>query len=180
MYIAGSGEIHSLMHFASSGIWPGIKKENAASVSPMTVSFDCPFSRCLHSGFIISYFVYILQKGNGKAPWPSPHRAASSFRKLILSSETWCFSASASKAIKHLIKDVPTTAGSQTGTKKYSKFPLHVYSLSCIIITIQFKAIYEEGSFHPIFTNQLSSSKENHSCLKKKSKKKSMRSHHRS
>ena len=139
------------MHFASSGIWPGIKKENAASVSPMTVSFDCPFSRCLHSGFIISYFVYILQKGNGKAPWPSPHRAASSFRKLILSNEMWCFSASASKAIKHLIKDYPTAAGSQTGTKKYSKSLLHVYSLGCIIITIQFKAIYEEGSFHPIF-----------------------------
>lgn len=151
MYIAGSGEIHSLMHFASSGVWPGIKKENAASVSPMTVSFDCPFSRCLHSGFIISYFVYILQKGNGKAPWPS-HRAASFFRKLILSNETWCFSASASKAPKHLSKDYPTTIGSQTGTKKYSKFPLHVYSLSCIIITIQFKAIYEEGSFRPIFS----------------------------
>lgn len=152
MYIAGSGEIHSLMHFASSGVWPGIKKENAASVSPMTVSFDCPFSRCLHSGFIISYFVYILQKGNGKAPWRSPHRAASSFRKLILSSETWCFSASASEAIKHLIKDDPTAAGSQTSTKKYSKFHLHVYSLSCIIITIRFKAIYEESSFRPIFS----------------------------
>lgn len=152
MYIAGSGEIHSLMHFASSGIWPGIKKENAASVSPMTVSFDCPFSRCLHSGFIISYFVYILQKGNGKAPWPSPHRAASFFRKLILSNETWCFSASASKAIKHLSKDDPTTVISQAGTKKYSKFPLHVYSLSCIIITIRCKAIYEEGSFHLIFS----------------------------
>lgn len=152
MYIAGSGEIHSLMHFASSGVWPGIKKENAASVSPMTVSFDCPFSRCLHSGFIISYFVYILQKGNGKALWRSPQRAASFFRKLILSSETWCFSASASKAIKHLIKDYPTAASPQIGTKKYSKFPLHVYSLSCIIITIRFKAIYEEGSFHPIFS----------------------------
>ena len=149
--LAGSGEIHSLMHFASSGVWPGIKKENAASVSPMTVSFDCPFSRCLHSGFIISYFVYILQKGNGKAPWRSPHRAASSFRKLILASETWRFSASASKASKHLSKDDPTAAISQIGTKKYSKFLLHVYSLSCIIITIQFKAIYEEGSFHPIF-----------------------------
>ena len=150
--LAGSGEIHSLMHFASSGVWPGIKKENAASVSPMTVSFDCPFSRCLHSGFIISYFVYILQKGNGKAPWRSPQRAASSFRKLILSNETRCFSASASKAIKHLLKDYPTAAISQTSTKKYSKFPLHVYSLSCIIITIQFKAIYEEGLFHPIFS----------------------------
>lgn len=80
------------------------------------------------------------------------HRAASSFRKLILSSETWCFSASASKAMKHLIKDYPTAAGFQIGTKKYSKFLLHVYSLSCIIITIQFKAIYGEGSFHPIFT----------------------------
>ena len=53
--------------------------------------------------------------------------------------------------MKHLIKDYPTAAGSQTGTKKYSKFHLHVYSLSCIIITIQFKAIYEEGSFYPIF-----------------------------
>ena len=152
MYIAGSGEIHSLMHFASSGVWPGIKKENAASVSPMTVSFDCPFSRCLHSGFIISYFVYILQKGNGKALWRSPQRAASFFRKLILSSETWCFSASASKAIKHLSKDDPTAAISQTSTKKYSKFLLHVYSLSCIIITIQFKAIHEEGSFYPTFS----------------------------
>ena len=152
MYIAGSGEIHSLMHFASSGIWPGIKKENAASVSPMTVSFDCPFSRCLHSGFIISYFVYILQKGNGKAPWPSPHRAASSFRKLILSSETGCFSASSSNAPKHLIKDCPSAAGFQTSTKKYSKFLLHVYSLSCIIITIRCKAICEEGSFHPILS----------------------------
>lgn len=152
MYIAGSGEIHSLMHFASSGVWPGIKKENAASVSPMTVSFDCPFSRCLHSGFIISYFVYILQKGNGKAPWRSPRRAASSFRKLILSSETRCFGASASKAIKHLSKDDPTAAISQTDYKKYSKFLLHVYSLSCIIITIRCKAIYEEGSFHPIFS----------------------------
>ena len=79
-------------------------------------------------------------------------RAASSFRKLILSNETRCFSASASKAIKHLSKDYPTAAISQIATKKYSKFPLHVYSLSCIIITIQFKAIYEEGSFHPIFT----------------------------
>lgn len=157
MYIAGSGEIHSLMHFASSGVWPGIKKENAASVSPMTVSFDCPFSRCLHSGFIISYFVYILQKGNGKALWRSPQRAASFFRKLILSNETWCFSASASKAIKHLSKDDPTAAISQNGTQKYSKFSLHVYSLSCIIITIQFKAIYEEGSFHPIFQEILTS-----------------------
>ena len=117
----------------------------------MTVSFDCPFSRCLHSGFIISYFVYILQKGNGKAPWRSPHRAASSFRKLILASETWRFSASASKASKHLSKDDPTAAISQIGTKKYSKFLLHVYSLGCIIITIQFKAIYEEGSFLLIF-----------------------------
>lgn len=152
MYIAGSGEIHSLMHFASSGVWPGIKKENAASVSPMTVSFDCPFSRCLHSGFIISYFVYILQKGNGKAPWRSPQRAASSFRKLILSSETWCFGASSSNAPKHLINDYPTAAISQTGTKKYSKSLLHVYSLSCIIITIQFKTIYKEGSFYSIFT----------------------------
>ena len=44
-------------------------------------------------------------------------RAAPSFRKLILSSETLCFSASASKAIKHLIKDVPTAAISQIGTK---------------------------------------------------------------
>lgn len=80
------------------------------------------------------------------------HRgAASSFRKLILSNETRCFSASASKAIKHLIKDNPPAASSQIGTKKYSKFLLHVYSLSCIIITIQFKAIYEEGSFRPIF-----------------------------
>ena len=140
------------MHFASSGIWPGIKKENAASVSPMTVSFDCPFSRCLHSGFIISYFVYILQKGNGKAPWRSQGRAASFFRKLFLSSETWCFSASAAKAMKHLSKDYPTAASSQNGTKKYSKFLLHVYSLSCIIITIQIKAIYEEGLFYPIFT----------------------------
>ena len=155
--LAGSGEIHSLMHFASSGVWPGIKKENAASVSPMTVSFDCPFSRCLHSGFIISYFVYILQKGNGKAPWRSPHRAASSFRKLILASETWRFSASASKASKHLSKDDPTAAISQIGTKKYSKFLLHVYSLGCIIITIQFKAIYEEGSFNPIFQEILTS-----------------------
>ena len=151
MYIAGSGEIHSLMHFASSGVWPGIKKENATSVSPMTVSFDCPFSRCLHSGFIISYFVYILQKGNGKAPWPSPHRAASFFRKLFLSSETGCFSASASKAMKHLSKDYPTAAISQIDYKKYSKFLLHVYSLSCIIITIRCKAICEESSFHPIF-----------------------------
>lgn len=151
MNIAGSGEIHSLMHFASSGVWPGIKKENAASVSPMTVSFDCPFSRCLHSGFIISYFVYILQKGNGKAPWRSPRRAASSFRKLILSSETRCFGASASKAIKHLSKDDPTAASSQNGTKKYSKLLLHVYSISCIIITIRCKAIYEEGSFCTIF-----------------------------
>ena len=117
----------------------------------MTVSFDCPFSRCLHSGFIISYFVYILQKENGKAPWRSPHRAASSFRKLILASETWRFSASASKASKHLSKDDPTAAISQIGTKKYSKFLLHVYSLGCIIITIQFKAIYEEGSFLLIF-----------------------------
>ena len=155
--LAGSGEIHSLMHFASSGVWPGIKKENAASVSPMTVSFDCPFSRCLHSGFIISYFVYILQKGNGKAPWRSQGRAASSFRKLILSSETWHFSASASKAIKHLSKDDPTAAISQIGTKKYSKFLLHVYSLSCIIITIRCKAIYEEGSFRPIFQKILTS-----------------------
>lgn len=79
-------------------------------------------------------------------------RAASFFRKLILLSETWCFSASASKAIKHLIKDVPTAAGSQIGTKKYSKFPLHVYFLSCIIITIQFKTIYKEGLFYQIFT----------------------------
>lgn len=78
-------------------------------------------------------------------------RAASFFRKLTLASEAWCFSASASKAIKHLIKDDPTAAISQIGTKKYSKFLLHVYSLSCIIITIQFKAIYEEGSFRPIF-----------------------------
>lgn len=78
-------------------------------------------------------------------------RAASSFRKLILSSETWRFSASASKAMKHLIKDYPTAAISQTGYKKYSKFLLHVYSLSCIIITIQCKAIYEEGSFNPTF-----------------------------
>ena len=123
----------------------------------MTVSFDCPFSRCLHSGFIISYFVYILQKGNGKAPWRSPHRAASSFRKLILASETWRFSASASKASKHLSKDDPTAAISQIGTKKYSKFLLHVYSLGCIIITIQFKAIYEEGSFNPIFQEILTS-----------------------
>ena len=53
--------------------------------------------------------------------------------------------------MKHLIKDDPTAAGSQTGTKKYSKFPLHVYSLSCIIITIQFKIIYKEGSFYQIF-----------------------------
>ena len=150
--LAGSGEIHSLMHFASSGVWPGIKKENAASVSPMTVSFDCPFSRCLHSGFIISYFVYILQKGNGKAPWRSPRRATSFFRKLFLSSETGCFSASASKAMKHLSKDYPTAAGSQTGTKKYSKSPLHVYSLSCIIVTIRCKAIYEEGLFYSTFT----------------------------
>ena len=149
--LAGSGKIHSLMHFASSGVWPGIKKENAASVSPMTVSFDCPFSRCLHSGFIISYFVYILQKGNGKAPWRSPHRAASFFRKLFLSRETWRFSASVSKAIKHLLKDDPTAAGSQADYKKYSKFLLHVYSLSCIIITIRCKAIYEEGSFNPTF-----------------------------
>ena len=149
--LAGSGEIHSLMHFTSSGVWPGIKKENAASVSPMTVSFDCPFSRCLHSGFIISYFVYILQKGNGKAPWRSPHRAASSFRQLILSSETRRFSASASKAIKHLIKDDPTAAISQTGTKKYSKFLLHVYSLSCIIITIRCKAISKKARFTQYF-----------------------------
>ena len=81
------------------------------------------------------------------------HRgAASSFRKLILSNETRCFSASASKAMKHLIKDDPTAAISQTGTKKYSKPLLHVYSLSCIIITIQFKTIYKEGSFYSIFT----------------------------
>lgn len=79
-------------------------------------------------------------------------RAAPSFRKLILSSETLCFSASASKAIKHLIKDVPTAAISQIDTKKYSKSLLHVYSLSCIIITIQFKTIYEEGLFYSIFT----------------------------
>lgn len=79
-------------------------------------------------------------------------RTASFFRKLILLSETWCFSASASKAMKHLIKDDPTAAISQTGTKKYSKSLLHVYSLSCIIITIQFKAIYEEGLFYSTFT----------------------------
>ena len=54
--------------------------------------------------------------------------------------------------MKHLIKDYPTAAISQTGTKKYSKFLLHVYSLSCIIITIQFKAIYEEGLFYSTFT----------------------------
>ena len=59
--------------------------------------------------------------------------------------------------MKHLIKDYPTAAISQTGTKKYSKFPLHVYSLGCIIITIQFKAIYEEGSFLPIFQEILTS-----------------------
>lgn len=79
-------------------------------------------------------------------------RAASSFRKLILSSETWYFSASASEAIKHLINDYPTAAIPQTSYKKYSKSLLHVYSLSCIIITIQFKTIYKEGSFYPIFT----------------------------
>ena len=54
--------------------------------------------------------------------------------------------------MKHLSKDYSTAAISQIGTKKYSKFPLHVYSLSCIIITIQFKTIYKEGSFYPIFT----------------------------
>ena len=54
--------------------------------------------------------------------------------------------------MKHLSKDYPTAAGSQIGTKKYSKFLLHVYSLSCIIITIQIKTIYEEGLFYPIFT----------------------------
>ena len=54
--------------------------------------------------------------------------------------------------MKHLSKDYPTAAISQTGTKKYSKLPLHVYSLSCIIITIQFKTIYKEGLFYPIFT----------------------------
>ena len=43
--------------------------------------------------------------------------------------------------MKHLSKDYPTAAGSQIGNKKYSKFLLHVYSLSCIIITIQFKTI---------------------------------------
>lgn len=53
--------------------------------------------------------------------------------------------------MKHLSKDYPTAAISQIGTKKYSKFLLHVYSLSCIIITIQFKTIYKEGSFYPIF-----------------------------
>lgn len=84
-------------------------------------------------------------------------RAASFFRKLILSSETQCFGASASKAIKHLSKDDPTAISSQNGTKKYSKFPLHVYSLSCIIITIQFKTIYKEGSFPPIFQEILTS-----------------------
>ena len=54
--------------------------------------------------------------------------------------------------MKHLSKDYPTAAISQIDYKKYSKFLLHVYSLGCIIITIQFKAIYEEGSFYPIFT----------------------------
>ena len=53
--------------------------------------------------------------------------------------------------MKHLSKDYPTAAISQTGYKKYSKFLLHVYSLSCIIITIQFKTIYKEGLFYPIF-----------------------------
>ena len=43
-------------------------------------------------------------------------------------------------------------ASHYTGCKKYSKFLLHVYSLSCIIITIRCKAIYEEGSFRPIFS----------------------------
>lgn len=59
--------------------------------------------------------------------------------------------------MKHLSKDDPTAAGFQTSTKKYSKFLLHVYSLSCIIITIQFKTIYEEGSFRPIFQEILTS-----------------------
>ena len=54
--------------------------------------------------------------------------------------------------MKHLSKDYPTAAGSQIGTKKYSKFLLHVCSLNCIIITIQFKTIYKEGLFYPIFT----------------------------
>ena len=84
-------------------------------------------------------------------------RAASSFRQLILSNETRCFGASASNAPKHLSKDYPTAASSQNGTKKYSKSLLHVYSLSCIIITIRFKAIYEEGSFRPIFQEILTS-----------------------
>lgn len=50
-------------------------------------------------------------------------RAASSFRKLILSSETWCFGASAAKAPKHLIKDYPTAAISQIGTKNILNSP---------------------------------------------------------
>ena len=147
MYIAGSGEIHSLMHFASSGVWPGIKKENAASVSPMTVSFDCPFSRCLHSGFIISYFVYVLQKGNGKEPWRQRKGALFLPVESPLSSETRCFG---------ILIECSEASGQglsirfrpQTCCKKYSKFPLHIYYLSCIIITIQFKTIYEEGLFY--------------------------------
>lgn len=55
--------------------------------------------------------------------------------------------ASSSNAPKTLVKDDPS-ASPQTYCKKYSKFLLHVYSLSCIIITIQFKTIYEEGLFY--------------------------------
>ena len=55
-------------------------------------------------------------------------RAASFFRKLILLSETRCFSASASKAIKHLIKDVPTAASSQIGTK-------NILNSSCMLFS---------------------------------------------
>ena len=152
MYIAGSGEIHSLMHFASSGVWPGIKKENAASVSPMTVSFDCPFSRCLHSGFIISYFVYMLQKGNGTEPCRQRQGALSSFLWEAPFPVRRGALASSSNALKTLVKDDPSAFPSDLLQKKYSKFPLHVYSLSCIIITIQFKTIYEEGLFYSTFT----------------------------
>ena len=151
MYIAGSGEIHSLMHFASSGIWPGIKKENAASVSPMTVSFDCPFSRCLHSGFIISYFVYVLQKGNGKAPWRQRQGALFLPVESPLSSETRCFGIRIERT-EASRQGLSICFRPQTCCKKYSKFHLHVYSLSCIIITIKFKTIYEEGLFYSTFT----------------------------
>ena len=61
--------------------------------------------------------------------------------------------------MKHLSKDYPTAAGSQIGTKKYSKYLLHVYSLSCIIITIQIKTIYKEGKFYQSFTRNSHSRK---------------------